>query len=89
LDVLKEIQGNCKVFIPEFLEFLKNEQVYYAYFTRYEQFEKWRIDHRYDGILSPEHYINRTFHWKETREGHDFWANLNIKWERKLLKNGK
>ena len=30
-------------------------------------------------------YISGAFHWSNTKEGHNFWSNLDDKWRKELL----
>jgi hypothetical protein len=85
--------------VREFLFFLKKENAYKNYIKAIkEQRKKEFIDwENYINVLTIKsfrgrfvnsgnigHLIDNSFHWAATKEGHDFWSALNIKWYDKM-----
>ena len=85
--------------IREFLFFLKKENAYKKYIKaikqqKKEQFKNWE---NYINIFTINNFkgcfrsdsnignlIDYSFHWAITKEGHDFWSELDKKWRDKM-----
>lgn len=85
--------------IREFLLFLKKENAHKEYIKaikqqRKSQFKNWEnyiniftINNLKECFRSNSnigYLIDNSFHWASTKEGHDFWSALDIKWRDKM-----
>ena len=68
-----------------FIRFLKEMHVYNAF--------KYNLEHyplKYRGIkllnsFHPSDYLYYAFSWAATKEHFNFWADVNIRWQKKLI----
>lgn len=60
-----------------FFRFLKTNNLYQEYINYFECF-----GHTPNELYNwmPEDYVDNAFHWIETIQGHEFWAELHEKW---------
>jgi hypothetical protein len=62
----------------KFVKFLKDNNAYDKFITNLNIVNK-PIEIFCDDSKKKS-YINRSFIWFQTKEGFDFWENLNVKW---------
>ena len=85
--------------IREFLFFLKKENAYKKYIKAIKQQKKGEFNNfeNYINVLTISslkrcfrngsnipYLIDSSFHWASTKEGHNFWSELDIKWNDKM-----
>lgn len=75
-----------------FMQFLKNDGVYYRYIENLKD-PHWAIVRpmTFDEIIDridPGDYIFKAFRWPFTKEGSDFWEDIDDKWSSLLRENG-
>lgn len=66
--------------MKEFCEFLKENDAYDSYFLYL------RKSDRQERTMNPENYIFLAFDWINTKEGTEYWAGLDEKWDERLQK---
>ena len=85
-----------KEHIKRFKRFLKEENVYPQYrrnlLNSKHKYVIFNLKYKHDVYSffcesSIEGLINHAFCWAETKEGHDFWNKLNIKWHYYIEQN--
>ena len=71
-----------------FLRFLKHHNIYYLflYNIKNRHYVAWCYDIKSLSTYKPYCFVDDAFKWSDTKEGFDFWSNINIKW-RNILKN--
>ena len=72
-----------------FFNWLKSKGAYEAYKrARHNTNHLTGIDQAttpyYRCHLVPNHFINHSFTWRTTPEGHDFWDSINYEWRKYL-----
>ena len=71
-----------------FFNWLKSKGAYEAYKLARHNTNNLRGNPRtnpyYRCYLAPTQFINHAFLWRVTREGHDFWDNINYEWKKYL-----
>lgn len=72
-----------------FFNWLKSKGIYEAYKlarhnTNHLVGEAQGTNPYYRYILTPINFINHAFTWNLTREGHNFWYNINSEWRHYL-----
>ena len=85
--------------VREFLLFLKKENAYEEYIKAIKQQRKSKFKNwgNYINVLTIDsikecfrsngkirRLIDYSFHWSSTKEGHNFWSALDIKWCEKM-----
>lgn len=85
--------------VKEFLLFLKKENAYKKYIKAIKQQKKGQFKNlgNYINVLTIDslkgcfvyssnigYLIDSSFHWASTKEGHDFWSELDRKWHDKM-----
>ncbi len=73
-----------------FIRFLKQNNIYYLFSHNLHNNKKTPKNKIYKNIklydyknindLVPMNFFVNAFIWEDTKEGHDFWLNLHIKW---------
>ena len=92
----------------EFIKFLKKHNAYKQYMTARRQYLQKELGATAFQLVNPnmlvtrdfdrlhshvhESIIDHSFCWRQTKEGHDFWSELNDKWydiasNMKIIKN--
>lgn len=69
-----------------FFHFLKQNNVYEQYMNNFNKREKHRNEicpkNQFLSKSEPVNFIDRAFTYSRTKEGHEFWFNLSVKWKR-------
>ena len=71
--------------MKELIIFLKKHKVLRKFKKNFRKYSHITSIKEFCSIASPNSSISSAFHWSNTKEGHDFWSNLNDKWRKELL----
>lgn len=75
-------KGINKPFIKLFTQFLLRFNIYDAFiYNSIRDSIKYNFNDDFQNPISnPYHFINSSFTWGETKEGSDFWEDMEIRW---------
>ena len=71
-----------------FIRFLKPHNIYHLFIYNIKNRGNigWCYDIKSISIYKPYYFVDDAFKWSDTKEGFDFWSDINIKW-RDILRN--
>ena len=64
----------------KFIEFLKSEDAWEKFLEEYEKQNILTIDDFFKAQEQPSEYLFWAFVWNETKDGDDYWEELDSKW---------
>ena len=73
-----------------FIRFLKEENVYHPFRRNFAEIAMYRHKSlgKYLRNVKKENAMRNAFYWRNTQEGHDFWADIACGWRSCLENNG-
>ena len=80
----------------QFIHFLKQNNIYEQYIDNFDLEYSVTWDKCWEKTLKnffekmpPDQFINYSFNWAKTKEGSYFWADIDIKWRKELIRKIK
>ena len=74
--------------IKKFIRFLKLRKIYMKYVNEVKRAGLKKIDSTLSLCDSgPEDFVLYAFYWDRTEDGSDFWANIDVEWNKYLKEN--
>lgn len=71
-----------------FIRFLKEEKVYHPFRRNFAKMHGHKSIGKYLRNVKKESAIRDAFYWRNTQEGHNFWADIAHGWRSCLENNG-
>lgn len=70
-----------------FIRFLKHHNIYHLFIYNIKNRGNigWCYDIKSISIYKPYYFVDDAFKWSDTKEGFDFWSDINIKWRDILI----
>ena len=71
--------------MKELIAFLRKHKVLRKFKKNFRKYSYITNIKDFCSMVSPNSFISGAFHWSNTKEGHNFWSNLDDKWRKELL----
>ena len=62
--------------LEKFYEWLVSKDALFSFLSNVED----QNSREFNPDLSPDDFIRGSFYWADTKEGYDYWSNLNEEW---------
>lgn len=62
--------------LEKFYEWLISKDVLFSFLSNVED----QNSREFNPDLSPDDFIRGSFYWADTKEGYDYWSDLNVEW---------
>lgn len=64
--------------LEKFYEWLISKDALFSFLSNVED----QNTREFNPDLSPNDFIRGSFYWADTKEGYDYWSNLNVEWDK-------
>lgn len=64
--------------LEKFYEWLISKDALFSFLSNVED----QNTREFNPDLSPDDFIKGSFYWADTKEGYDYWSNLNVEWNK-------
>lgn len=64
--------------LEKFYEWLISKDALFSFLSNVED----QNSKEYNPDLSPDDFIRGSFYWRDTKEGFNYWSDLNVEWNK-------